>query len=64
LTYLFGTLVGELKGDLETAQVEKGFDRHVVGRRQDLKERFARHVLLRCEVLVPYLIHDLYKSKK
>jgi hypothetical protein len=62
--YLFGTLVGELKGDLETAQVEKGLDRHVVGRRQDLKERFAGHVILRRELLVPFLVHDLYKIKK
>jgi hypothetical protein len=62
--YLFGTLVSELKGDLETAQVEKGLDRHVVGSRQDLKKRFAGHALLRREFLVPFLVHDLQKTKE
>jgi hypothetical protein len=44
VTYFFGTLVGELKCDLETAQVEKGLDGHVVCGRQDLKQHFAGHV--------------------
>lgn len=58
-TYLIGTLASQLKGDLQASQIEKRFDTHEVGGGQQFEKHVAVNILLRNELLVPFLVHHL-----
>ena len=61
-THLFGRLLGKLKSDTETGQVEQWLDIHVIGRRQELKQHFPWRVP--DKIAVPFLGHALCQGTK